>query len=440
MGKTARTLLKVLIGQRRWRYVDFERAFRRAADQVLDESARNLTVSEAQFRRWTSGKVKTLPGADMCRVLEHVFAVDAAALFGPPPSSEAPAPAFNLEDEIAMTARDAQSEAGAAAAESISDTTIDQLHDDVSTLAREYSSTAALEVLRRGRELREEAENERGRTSVPAQEQDLLIIAGQACVLLATAAFDLGSLDGARRLSRSAALYGEAARFDPLRAFAGGTLAYIAYYQNRPSEAARLARQAQTFGGLGDIARRRLAAIEARAFGYLGDAPSAGRALDASEAEGQGRRDDLHDGVGGEFGFTLERLAMSSASTCLLLGDGEHAEKAARRALQLAQDRPPAARSARVVGGAAADLAAARLLRGDLDGAADALTPVWEVPRDQRATGLLVRTARVRRALTVDRFRATPLSVELGERIEDFTHMSAPRQLGTGAGLLELEV
>jgi hypothetical protein len=104
MSNTTRTLLKVLIDQRHWRYTDFERHFHRATGQVLDGSARNLTVSESQFRRWTSGKVKTMPGPDTCRVLEHLFGVDVAALFAPPPAPDVPAPAFNLEDEIAMEA------------------------------------------------------------------------------------------------------------------------------------------------------------------------------------------------------------------------------------------------------------------------------------------------------------------------------------------------
>ncbi|WP_435208279.1 DNA-binding protein [Streptomyces sp. bgisy034] len=396
-------------------------------------------MSEAQFRRWTAGRVQTLPGPEACTVLEHMFGVDAAALFEAPPSV-APTPAFNLEDEILMTAHDAQSEAAEAAAASISDTTLDQLRDDVVTLAREYGTKAPFDVFKRARELREEAETQRGRTQVPAQSQDLLIVAGQACALLGTAAFDLGSLGGAKRLCRSAALYGETARFDPLRAFAGGTLAYIAYFQDQPTEAAREARQAQMFTGLGDIARRRLAAIEARAFGHLGDAASAQRALDAAQADGQGATDDLHDGVAGEFGFTVERVAMSNSSTCLLLGDGDQAEAAATRALELAARRPAAQRSARVIGGAAADLAAARLLRGDLDGAAEALERVWVVPRDQRATGLLTRAARVRRALAAAPFRGAQLAGELGERIEDFTRLSAQRQLGTGSGpLLALE-
>ncbi|NEA71906.1 DNA-binding protein [Streptomyces sp. SID13588] len=434
MGDAPRTLLKVLVDQKQWRYTDFATRFRSTADRILTKgSARNPTISESQFRRWTAGKIAGLPGPDTCRVLEALFGVDASALFALPPSTEGLAPAFHLEDEIDMTARDVQNEAGAAAAASISDTTLDQLREDVAKLAGQYNSHSAFEVFRKARELREAAEYLRDRTQVPAQQQELLLVAGQACALLSAAAFDLGFLDGATRLARSAALYGETARFDPLRAFAGGALAYIAYFSGQPAQAARLARRAQSFHGLGAVAHRRLSAIEARAYGHLRDAAATQRALDASVEDGHGATDLLHDDIGGEFGFSLERLAMSNGSTCLLLGDGAQAETAAQRALELAASKPTRHRSAPIVGGASADLASARLLRGDLDGAAAALEAVWAVPRDQRVTGLLVRTARVRLGLTGDRYRTAPLAAELGERIEDFARQSTQLQLGVGA-------
>ncbi|MEV6499723.1 DNA-binding protein [Streptomyces prunicolor] len=436
MDERPRTLLKTLVAQRHWRYGDFVGHFTRTAEKVIKKGTANPTISEAQFRRWTAGTIRTLPGPDACRVLEEMFGVSAAALFQAPPSPESPAPAFSLKDEIDMTARDASSEAGAAASASISDTTLDQLRDDVAVLARRYNTFSAFEVLQTARKLREEAEEHRDRTQVPVQQQDLLIIAGQACALLSAAAFDLGSLDGATRLARAAALYGETARFTPLRAFAGGALAYIAYFSGRPAEAAQIAQRAQMLSGLGEIAHRRLAAIEARAHGYRGDAAAAQQAVDASRREGRGETDDLHDGVAGEFGFTDERLAMSNASTCLLLGDGEQAEAAARTALELATNNPRALRSARVVGGAAADLAASRLLRDDLDGAGDALERLWAVPGEQRATGLLTRTARVRRALTDQRFRRTPLADEISDRLEHFSRLAAQHQLGARAGAL----
>ncbi|BAU83620.1 helix-turn-helix domain-containing protein [Streptomyces laurentii] len=433
------TLLRVLVAQRQWRYRDFATVFGRAAERL---GFRGLTVSEAQFRRWTSGRVKTLPGPEACRVLEDLFGLEAAALFGPPPefpaaATEAPTP-FDIESEIAMTARDAADEAGSAAAQSVSDTTIDQLRDDLAALARAYSATSPFEAFRRARQLRAGAEHHRGLTQVPAQQQELLILCGQSCSLLSTAAFDLGVLDESARLARAAVLYGETARFDPLRAYATGSLAVCAYFADRPGDAVRHVRTALAFGGLGDTARRRLLSIEARAHGHLGDRKRAVGALAASLQQDTGARDLLHDDVGGEFGFPEERLVMSNGTTALLVGDTEGAEKSARRALEIVVARP-AARAVTVQGKAAADLASARVLRGDLDGAAESLETVWEIPGEWRSAGLLQRVVGLRVALTAPAFRGARLATELGERIEDFRSRSAPRTLGTDRGLLALE-
>lgn len=47
----------------------------------------------------------------------------------------------------------------------------------------------------------------------------------------------------------------------------------------------------------------RLAVIEARAYGHLGNPEAAARAIRASLEVDRGRRDELHDDIGGEFGF-----------------------------------------------------------------------------------------------------------------------------------------
>ncbi|MGI5255604.1 DNA-binding protein [Actinacidiphila glaucinigra] len=301
----------------------------------------------------------------------------------------------------------------------------------VTDFARRYSATGPYDVLGKARALLNQAENLRDHTQVPIQQQALLIVAGQASALLATAAFDLGQLPGAARLFRTTALYGETARFEPLQAFADGGLAYIAYRSGRPGEAVRLVGRALAFGGLGDVARRRLLAIEARAQGHLGDRESARSAIRASQEPGQGVADDLHDQVGGEFGFSPERLVMSCASTSLLVGDGRAAEEFAAHALQLVSERPVEQRSAPVMGKAAADLARARLLRDDVEGASAALEAVWSVAAEQRVSGLLERTTAVRRILVQSPYRSSQPALELGERIEDFTRGALPR-LGSG--------
>lgn len=366
-----------------------------------------------------------------------MFGREVVDLFAPPQTG-LQEPTFDLEHVIDMTAREAQHDAGTTAAASISDTSLEQLTDDVGALAREYASTAPIKAFQRGQALQAQLQDQRDRTRVPVQQQRLLELLGQTTALLATSAFNLGAFDSARRLARSADLYGEAARFEPLRAYCDGVLAYIAYFTGMPREAVSKARRAQTYGSLGDVARRRLLAIEARAHGYLGDVESALRALRQSEEVESGTRDSLHDDVAGEFGFTSERLAMSSSSTALLIHHADQAEQAARRALSIVEQQPPEARSAHVLGSASADLAMARLLDNDVEAAAEALVPLWDIPIDQRVTGVLVRTGQIQHFLTRPTFRDAAVPRELRDRVEDFTRTATTHRL-TGPALLQLE-
>ncbi|MCG0062081.1 MULTISPECIES: DNA-binding protein [Streptomyces] len=441
MSAPPETLLKQLCDKRGLGVPEFIKLFDHIADEVVQKGPDNPTCSERTVRRWRAGDVNPDSlSPDTRRVLKAMLGRSVADLFAPPPQPADPkAPAFNLEQEINMTARDAQDEASAAAAASVSDTTLDQLTDDVMELARDYDSIAPYEAFRRGQKLRGELALRRDQTEVPVQKQRLLVLSGQTMALLAASAFDLGVFPAATRLARAADLYGETARFEPLRAYADGILAYVAYFTGEPGEAVSKARRAQTYGGLGDVARRRLLAIEARAHGYLGDYETALRTVRLSEEIESGARDDLHDGVGGEFGFTPERLAMSSSSTALLIEQADHAEQAARRALHLIQQKPAEARSAHVLGGAAADLAMARLLADDVESAAEALTPLWNIPADQRVTGVLVRTRQIQHFLARPAFRAAVLPRELRDRLEDFTSAANRRQLGDRSVLLQLE-
>ncbi|MFE7131428.1 DNA-binding protein [Streptomyces sp. NPDC057638] len=430
-----KTLLKVLVDQRQWRYRAFADAFSAAARRVI-KGGSLPTVTERQFRRWTGGQLQTLPEPDACLVLKQLFGIDAVQLFAPPPDAALatpegpPALVFDLEAEITMTAREAQEGANAIAAASLSDTTLDQIRDEVTVLARRYHELPVIDVWNQGRSLLRNAEEKRERTMIPVQQQELLILSGQAAGLLAVASFNLGALAGARSFARTSALYGESARFNPLRAYADGTLAYIAYFSAEPSRAVDLARRALSYDGLGDTARSRLHAIEGRAHGHLGDTESARSSMRAAE-EASGKRDDLHDGVGGEFGFAPERLAMSNSATALLINDAPQAESAARRALALVSERPPAQQSAAIKGSAAADLAFARLLADDIDGVAQALTTVWDVPPGLRALGLLTRAAHLRHSLARPRYQTT--TRDLTGRLEDFISSATVRQIGGGA-------
>ncbi|WP_461712302.1 hypothetical protein [Streptomyces sp. DSM 41013] len=142
--------------------------------------------------------------------------------------------------------------------------------------------------------------------------------------------------------------------------------------------------------------------------------------------------------MGGEFGFPAERLAMSNSTTALLMGDAEQAEAEAGRAIALLGQRAQDEQSPHVLAGAAADLAYARLLSDNVEGAAEALTPLWEVPAEQRKTGVVVRTARIGRHLARPHYHGSPLPSQLREQVEEFTRVSPPYRLGPWAALLAI--
>ncbi|MET8453350.1 DNA-binding protein [Streptomyces sp. NPDC005209] len=440
MRTEPRTLLAWLCIKDKLTFRRFEQKFTEHGVRIFGNSSNNPTCGETQFRRWTGGQLRGLPVTEACQILEAMWPeYTAEHLFGPPPQGDPQAPAYDLEERVRMTAEEAHEAADATASAAISDNTIDELRDQVTAVAQGYHLMPPAKAYEAADALRQSIERHRDRTQVPIQQQDLMIMNGQAAALLAVAAFDLGYFQPARSLARTAAMFGEATRFTPLQAYADGTLAYIAYHTGNATEAVSKATRALSYGGLGDVAHRRLQAIKARAHAHLGDVVSARGAIQLSGEDGHDQRDELHDGVGGEFAFTPERLAMSTSTTALLIGDGRQAEADARRALELIAQRPPEGRSGHVRASAAADLAHARLLAEDVDGAAEALTAVWSVPVDARKTGIVVRTARIARHLAQPQYHGAQVPTALREQIEEYNRVSPPHRIGPHVGLLAIE-
>ncbi|WP_328980690.1 DNA-binding protein [Streptomyces canus] len=440
MKTEPRTLLAWLCARDGLSYRLFAEKFTATGVRLLGHKPTNPTCGETQFRRWTGGKLATLPGPETRQILEAMWPeYTAAQLFGPPPQHDPQAPANDLEERVRMTADEAFQGADATASAAISDNTIDELRDQVTAVAQGYHKVPPAQAYEAADNLRMAIEVQRDRTQVPVQQQELIILSGQIAALLSVAAFDLGYFQPARSLARTAAVFGETTRFTPLQAFADGTLAYIAYHTGNATEAVAKAMRALSYGGLGDMAHRRLQAIKARAHAHLGDVVSARRAVQLSAEVGQGRHDELHDAVGGEFSFSLERLAMSTSTTALLIGDAAQAEADARRALELLGQRPEEAQSAHVRAGAASDIAHARLLDDDVDGAAEALTSVWGVPPEHRQTGIVVRMARIGRHLTRPEYHGAQLPTTLREQIEEYNRLSPPHRIGPHVGLLAIE-
>ncbi|MFF8283503.1 hypothetical protein ACF1DY_31890 [Streptomyces albus] len=451
-AKPRTVLFELVTAQRIRAYRSFQERFARVADQVRSEGLEApAPPTERHYARWlVVGGVQGLPHEATVRVLERMFQRPAEELFRPasavpqmrpdpllrsPDPHGSPNPHVLNESDLLMTARDAAEHAGEAASLHLDDMTLDQLDDELVALARKYGCTAPGKTYSKANDLLRRAQVNLERTRSPEQQTRLYYAAGQATALLSAVSFDLGALDPAVSFSRSCAQYGKTIGNGPLQAYAHGMLAYLAFWDGRPSEAVRLAKTAQQHGGLGDTARRRLYAIEARAHGHLRNDVQAQRAIRDALEQHSGTRDELHDDIGGEFGFDPARTAMSNATTRLLLKDGEGAEASASEALTFLSALPSDERPVVVSGPASIDLARARLMRSEVEGAQEALRPVFEVPPDWRGAGLLERLTAARIELTRPELRTASAALSLAEQIEEFSALSPARKLSAASHL-----
>lgn len=204
MRAEPKTLLAWLCDRDRLPYSRFEERFTKTGVRLFGNGTTNPTCGETQFRRWTGGKLQTLPAAPTCMVLEAMWPeYTAAQLFEPPALADPQVPANDLEERVRMTAEEALEGADATASAAVSDNTIDELRDQVEAAARQYHRMAPAQAYEALDKLRTAIERQRDRTQVPFQQQELMILNGQAAALLAVAAFDLGYFPSARSLART---------------------------------------------------------------------------------------------------------------------------------------------------------------------------------------------------------------------------------------------
>ncbi|MFC1420045.1 hypothetical protein [Streptacidiphilus cavernicola] len=437
----AEVLLKAILRTLDLSHEDFQAKYQAAAAELReitgDRRFDNVVLLPMTVWRWTNGAVG-MPRQPAPRILERMFNVPAAELFAPCPdglkwTGPKVEPVFD-ESELRMTAHDAAAHAGDAASRALPDLTLDQIEDDLRYLARAHVDTAPYVMYVQGRQVLQSATLMLDRTQLPSQRRRLYLVAGQCSALIAACATDLGQMPTAVELLRASALYGQVSEHGALQAYAHGYLAILAYMDGNPTQALRLVKKAHEFSGIGDTGRARLFAIEARAYGHLGRFDDAARAIQASLEQSSGRRDDVHDEVAGEFDFPLGRIAMSNSTTYLLMRDGAAAETTAMQSLSLiAEGGPAGATPVPIASKASSDLAMARLLRQDVDGAAEALRAVFELPREWRSPGLRDRVRTVRRELVSAAFRDAPGAIGMAEECEDFVQMAGPPSLGPGS-------
>jgi len=118
------------------------------------------------------------------------------------------------------------------------------------------------------------------------------------------------------------------------------------------------------------------------------------------QADADHYNDALSDETGGEFAFNPARAAACAAAAWLDLGRGKEAQESAQQALAELAALPTGRQPFSQLNGVRIDMASARLLNHDLDGAAEALQQVLDLPTSLRNMSLSGRLTRAGQALT----------------------------------------
>ncbi|MGH3961792.1 MAG: hypothetical protein ACRDRY_00830 [Pseudonocardiaceae bacterium] len=447
-GLVPRTRLEQLVRRLRRTKAEFQKDFTRTSDQ-LDEG---LTVSMRQVGRWMVGDLDGLPHPAACRVLEQMFGESAERLFGPPePASETevttvevpgpvPVDGEPVEDlaaqrEVAMAAAESARFGQFAEQSNVGPHTLEQFRADLTRIATTYTNRPVYPIFVELRALRNRAFELLEGRQYPEQSRELYLVAGVLCGVLANASFDLGWLPAAETQARTAFLCAELAGNNALRAWVRGTQSLVAYWDERPRAAVELAADGWRYVPETGTARVRLAAIEARAHARLRDQ----RATENALARAEQARDEVRgaDEPGGMLTFPPAKQSFYTATARLWLGGPDSytdAERDAAHAIELYEADPLEQRRLGELCLARLDLAAARLGRDDLDGAAEQLQRVLTIATQRRTDSVARRLHQVGRALQRPRYQTCTLALDLHDQIRTFTRASAPPALPGGGG------
>ncbi|MCD0449337.1 hypothetical protein LO762_09065 [Actinocorallia sp. API 0066] len=340
----------------------------------------------------------------------------------------------SLERQVEMAARRALSFAVTVEGSNVGPETLAQLRSEVTRVAHAYPRHGLPDVLGDLIDLQNVAFRLLEGRQRPSDTIDLYLMAGALSGMLAKASHDLGDPNAAMTQARTAYVCADNAGHDGLRAWTRCLQSMIGYWAGWPNEAIR-------YAGLGIEAAARaggtasvwLPAQEARAWAVLGDAERAEEAIVRAVRARDAVRGDELDELGGIMAFPLPRQLYYVADTQVWLPNADdQVAGSAEAAIRAYEAAPAHERSFSDEAGARADLALARANRAEVEGAAEAIRPVLDLPAGQRIGGVTASVMRVHHALRGPRYRGNTLVKGFQTEIEDFCRFPVSAALPAG--------
>lgn len=297
--------------------------------------------------------------------------------------------------------------------------TMDQIYDDVSSLTVSYQRESPSSVIGRLIQTQDQIFELLEGRQAPAHTRDLLLLAGVTSGLLGKISHDLTDSHTAMTHSRTAYLCADNADHNGLRVWVRSLQSLIAYWAGRYGESARYAQHGASIAASG-TARVWLHLSEARATAALGNVEAALVAIQrAEDARDDVQLDEL-DGLGGVCTFsTIRQLYYTADALAWLPSEARSAESYAQRAVEAYADDSSTDWAFGDAAGSAANLAVARIHRGEIEGGAEALRSVLALPSEKRINGIVASVTSVYKALRDA--PVTEATKELQEHIEIFT-------------------
>lgn len=308
--------------------------------------------------------------------------------------------------------------------DAVGEDTLDLLDDEVERLVSAYPREPLSELWDDLLETQDQVFRllEGGRVRKLSHLRDLNVKGAVVSFLVAKGFNDMESPHQAMTMTRLAASFARSAEHTGLIALTDGLKSLIAYWADKPEDAYHYASQgAATADGLSGTVGLWLLGLQARAAAVLGDEETV-RTVNQEAAD---RRehvvlDDL-DRLGGLFTYAPEKQLYYVVESGALLGHGDTQLAAkAERAVREFSDRGSPNWAFGDLAGSQCDLALIRLSGGDVEGAADAIRPVLDLPVSHRNNGIVVSALRVRQELMVSPTRTAAAARDLRGEIEAF--------------------
>jgi transcriptional regulator with XRE-family HTH domain len=303
----------------------------------------------------------------------------------------------------------------------------EQLHAEVTRLARDYMTGEPFTLFTQMRRLREILYSALSRKMWLRDQTELCFLIGCLHSLMADAADALGGSDVAQELARAGLGYALAIDHRPLAAQLRLNLAITALWSGLPLRAAELAKSGLAYLPAGPNAAQ-LQLIGARSAARLGDARTALELIDQARRTREADYTDDLLSIGGEFGFSVASQHYFAGSALVeLTGANPGAVGELGRAVELYQTgpQPGEQHSAFCELTARVDLTGALARSGQLDAAIATAGPVLVCPPGRRVASLPKRFGRVRTELATRAYQGSVQAGEFDQQIELFCRETA---------------